>query len=65
MKIIYRISDAGYSKIKPNYINNENCLKNALEVFPWVEYDWSIIADNISEETNNMIQIYIPRDHIN
>ena len=65
MKIIYRISDAGYSKVKPDYINNENCLKNALEVFPWNEYDWSIIADNISEETNNMIQRYISRDHIN
>lgn len=65
MKIIYRISDAGYNKVKPSYINNENCLKNALEVFPWVKYDWSIIADNISEKTNDMVQKYIPRDHIN
>jgi len=65
MKIIYRISEAGYKKIKPDYINNENCLKNALKVFPWTEYDWSIIADNISEQTNNMIQKYISRDHIN
>ena len=65
MKIIYRISDAGYSKVKPEYVNNEACLKNALEVFPWSEYDWSIIADNISEETNNMIQKYIPRNYIN
>lgn len=65
MKIIYRISDAGYKKIKPSYINNENCLKNALEVFPWTKYNWSIIADNISEKTNDMIQKYIPRDHIN
>jgi hypothetical protein len=64
MKIIYRISDVGYNKVKPSYINNENCLKNALKVFPWAEYDWSIIADNISEETNNMIQKYITRDHI-
>ena len=65
MKIIYRISDTGYNKVKPDYINNENCLKNALTIFPWTEYDWSIIADNISEETNDMIQKYIPRDHIN
>lgn len=64
MKIIYRISDAGYNKVKPSYINNENCLKNALQVFPTSEYDWSIIADNVSEETNNMIQKYISRDHI-
>ena len=65
MKIIYRISDDGYSKVKPDYINNENCLKNALGIFPWTRYDWSVIADNISEETNNMIQKYIPRNHIN
>lgn len=64
MKIIYRISDVGYSKIKPPYINNENCLKNAIQIFPWTKYDWSIIADNISEETNDMIQKYISRDHI-
>ena len=64
MKIIYRIADAGYNKVKPDYINNENCLRNALQVFPWAEYDWSIIADNISESTNDMIQKYISRDHI-
>ena len=33
MKIIYRISDAGYNKVKPDYINNEACLKNATEIF--------------------------------
>ena len=64
MKIIYRISDTGYNKVKPYYINNETCLGNALSTFPWTEYDWSIIADNISEATNDMIQKYIPRDHI-
>jgi hypothetical protein len=31
MKIIYRISDAGYNKMKPDYINNEACLANATE----------------------------------
>jgi hypothetical protein len=64
MKIIYRISDVGYSKVKPNYINNENCLKNALTTFPWTHYDWSIIADNISKETSDMIQKYIANDRI-
>jgi hypothetical protein len=62
MKIIYRISDAGYKKEKPVYINNENCLKNAVRVFK--DADWSIIADNISSETNDMIQKYKSRDHI-
>lgn len=64
MRIIYRISDTGYNKIKPDYINNESCLANASEMFPFHEYGWSIIADNISEETNNMIQKYIPRNFI-
>ena len=62
MKIIYRISDAGYSKVKPDYISNEKCLANATSVFKGA--DWSIIADNVSEETNNMIQKYKSRDHI-
>jgi hypothetical protein len=62
MKIIYRISDAGYKKEKPEYINNENCLKNAVNVFS--DANWSIIADNISTETNDMIQKYKSRDHI-
>lgn len=53
MRIIYRISDAGYNKVKPEYINNENCLQNALEVFS--NQDWLIIADNCSEETLHMI----------
>lgn len=62
MKIIYRISDSGYNKVKPKYINNRNCLWNAINVFK--DADWSIIADNISEETDNMIQQYKSRDHI-
>ena len=33
MKIIYRISDAGYNKIKPSYIDNKKCLANAVDVF--------------------------------
>ena len=65
MKIIYRISDAGYSKVKPKYINNRNCLWNALNVFQEVGFDdWTIIADNVSEETDVMIQGYVPRERI-
>jgi hypothetical protein len=62
LKIIYRISDSGYNKVKPDYISNENCLRNATQTFK--DANWSIIADNISEETNNMIQKYKSRDHI-
>lgn len=64
MKIIYRISDSGYNKVKPSYINNEACLKNAIHVFPWYEHDWIIIADNISEETRTMVKKYISEKFI-
>jgi hypothetical protein len=66
MKIIYRISDAGYNKVKPDYINNENCLKNFCEVFQKQknQFDIIVIADNISEATDYMIQKYIPIEDI-
>ena len=62
MELIYRISDNGYPKEKPNYINNENCLKNAVKYFP--NSSWHIIADNVSEATNEMIQKYKPKSII-
>jgi len=54
MKIIYRISDSGYNKVKPLYINNNNCLKNALKTF--IDEDWTIIADRCSPETLDKIE---------
>jgi hypothetical protein len=62
MRIIYRISDAGYNKVKPEYINNENCLANATKVFD--DAIWSVIADNVSKDTNNMVQKYVTRNCI-
>ena len=64
MKIIYRISDAGYNKVKPDYINNENCLKNFCNVFFNNIWDIQVIADNISEQTQNMICKYIDKSQI-
>lgn len=54
MNILYRISDSGYSKVKPSYINNENCLKNAIKVFK--DNNWLVIADNCSLDTQDMIR---------
>lgn len=62
MKIIYRISDAGYNKVKPDYINNETCLKNATSVFK--DADWHIIADNCSDSTIQMIENYVNPSNI-
>jgi glycosyltransferase involved in cell wall biosynthesis len=57
MKIIYRISDAGYNKVKPDYITNENCLENFVNVFS--NDNLYIIADNCSKDTLQMITKYI------
>jgi hypothetical protein len=62
MIVIYRISDAGYNKVKPDYINNENCLKNFVYVFG--NRDIQIIADNCSEDTLKMIRKYVHPDKI-
>jgi len=63
MKIIYRISDTGYNKVKPDYINNENCLKNFVYIFG--NQNLEIIADNCSKETLQMITKYVHPNRIN
>ena len=62
MKLIYRISDSGYNKVKPDFITNEICLKNFVDVF--LPNDFTIIADNISEDTKKMILKYVPEECI-
>ena len=49
MQVIYRISDTSYQKEKPKYINNQNCLLNAIRTFN--KASWWVIADNVGEET--------------
>jgi hypothetical protein len=64
IKIVYRISDTGFNKIKPDYVNNENCLKNAIAAFPLETNDWYVLADGVSIDTEQMIKKYIPIDRI-
>lgn len=64
IKVVYRISDAGYNKIKPDYVNNENCLRNAIAAFPFNNNDWYVLADGVSIETKQMIETYVPIDRI-
>jgi hypothetical protein len=59
MKIIYRISDTGYNKVKPDYINNENCLRNFCNIFFDHIHDIHILADNCSEPTMDVIRKFI------
>ena len=56
IKAYYRISDAGYSKIKPEYVNNKNCLLNFVNVFQPEFGELKIYADNTSKETDDMIR---------
>lgn len=62
MKIYYRISDAGYSKVKPENVTNENCLKNFTTVFAKHIKDLVVIADNVSQETYAMITKYVSKE---
>ena len=62
VKVFYRISEAGYNKVKPDYINNENCLANFVKHFD-VE-DITVVADNVSQETLEMIYKYIPKENV-
>ena len=57
LRVFYRISDAGYNKVKPDYVNNENCLKNCVKHFG---DDIDIIADNVSDDTFEMVKKYVP-----
>ncbi len=62
--IFYRISDNGYLKEKPKYVNNERCLRNAIDRFPLSHNTWNIIADNCCEGTVEMIKKYLPENCI-
>ena len=57
MQVIYRISENSYPKEKPDYINNENCLLNALRTFN--KDRWWVIADDVSEDTKSFINSHI------
>ena len=53
MYVIYRISETGYLKDKPQYINNRNCFENALKIFK--DANWIVIADNVNEDTKEYL----------
>ena len=57
MKILYRISDSGYNKLKPNYVTKKGVLLHFLKIFKG--YDIYVFADNVSEETYDFLQKHI------
>lgn len=61
--VIYRISETGYPKVKPTYVNNETCLRNATQVFKAASIRWLVLADSCTGETIQMIAKYVnPND---
>jgi len=63
MKIIYRISEGGYPKDKPEYITKINCLKNALKHFK--QEDFLLIMDNVSDNLKSEIErVYGGKAHL-
>lgn len=50
MKIVYRISDGGYSKVKPDWIQKKSCLEQFITTLR-VQDQLFVLADNVGEET--------------
>jgi len=62
MKVLYRISDSGYNKIKPYYVKQKNVLLHFLTVFKG--HDIYVIADNVKDATYDFLRENIDADHI-
>lgn len=61
MKLIYRISDGGYNKVKPEWITKRACLMNCYNVFNKADVDFHIIADRVSDLNYDWIIKNTPR----
>jgi len=57
MRVIYRISETGYPKEKPSYINNKDCFINAYQKLD--ECEFIVIADNITDETKQFLLTFV------
>lgn len=51
IRVLYRISDNGYLKEKPDYITNRNCFQNFCSVFHLHLNELEVTADNVSRDT--------------
>lgn len=62
MKVIYRISNAGYKKNKPPYVNPKTIFLHFLKVF--LGHDIYVVADNLLDETYEFLCLHFPKDRI-
>ena len=62
MKVIYRISDGGQAKNKPEYVTKRGCFLHFMKVF--YSYDIYVVADNVSDDTFNFLKEYVPESKI-
>ena len=62
MKILYRFSDGGYNKLKPEYVVKRSVLLHFLNVFE--KHEIYIFADNIYDDTYEFIKKYVHPLHI-
>jgi glycosyltransferase involved in cell wall biosynthesis len=62
MKIIYRISDGGYNKLKPYYVTKRGIFLHFLKIFK--DYEIYVVADNVIDETYNFLCENIKKSNI-
>lgn len=62
MKIIYRISDGGNIKNKPDYVTKKGVFHHFYKIFKG--HDIYIVADNVSEDTLSFLNKYVNNDKI-
>ena len=62
MKIIYRISDGGYNKIKPHYVTKRDVFLHFIKIFKG--YDIYVVADNVSDDTFRFLSSHITPEQI-
>lgn len=62
MKVIYRISDGGYNKVKPPYVTKRPVFLHFIKIFEG--YDIYVVADNVSDDTYQFLCQYIDSSHI-
>ncbi len=62
MKIIYRISDGGYNKLKPDYVTKRGIFLHFLKIFK--DYEIYVIADNVKDETYSFLCENVDKSNI-